>query len=126
MGAIPLIPFDLLLITWFVFLLSTAVSWFIFSRVHLARLDKKMMSAGVPLSCQIDVMGLRVLMIATVLAIPFSRAGKANNNPIIEAATVKTYTTVVDRRMAIFLCISAYGFAALSVIGYFFIPTPVS
>ena len=49
--------------------LLLAVFWFYFSYVTIPRIDKRMLDAGAGRACPVDIMGLRVFVIANAIFI---------------------------------------------------------
>src|SRR5690554_5032858 len=49
-----------------------AISWFVFSRISVKRIDKEMAADGVSKACPVDIMGLRIIRIAGAISMPYN------------------------------------------------------
>jgi len=70
----------------------------------------------------VDILGLRVLAVATVIAVPEWWAKRLENGPYANMIKYRPAANASDRRMALLLIVSSYGFAFTAVVGSFFIP----
>jgi hypothetical protein len=107
-------------------LVILAVSWFLFSRINIVNIDKRMKEAGVPRSCPVDIMGMRVLMIASAISLPVGFFLNPSTNPLIDVESVRRFSMPNDKKLGLLVCISAYGFAVCCIVGYFLIPEAAS
>lgn len=95
-----------------------AISWFLFTRISIPRIDRQMEGDKKPRVCPVDIFGIRALMIANAISLPLSKLP----NPIIDNKTVQPYGTRFDKRVALILSISTYMFGITAVIGGLLLP----
>lgn len=112
--------FELLAIVWCGLLLATAVTWLSFSRINLRNMSRRVV--GDKTEEAVDILGLRVLAVATVIAVPEWWAKRLENGPYANMIKYRPAANASDRRMALLLIVSSYGFAFTAVVGSFFIP----
>ena len=113
--------FEVLAIVWCGLLLATAVTWLSFSRINLRNMSRRVV--GDETEEAVDILGLRVLAVANVIAVPEWWAKRLENGPYDNIVKYRSVATTSDHRMALALTVSAYGFAFIAVVGYFFIPS---
>lgn len=113
--------FEVLAIVWCGLLLATAVTWLSFSRINLRNMSRRVV--GDKTEEAVDILGLRVLAVANVIAVPEWWAKRLENGPYDNIVKYRSVATTSDHRMALALTLSAYGFAFIAVVGYFFIPS---
>lgn len=112
--------FELLAIVWCGLLLATAVTWLFFSRINFRNMSRRVVSDRS--EEVVDILGLRVLAVATVIAVPEWWAKRLENGPYANMIKYRPAANASDRRMALLLIVSSYGFAFTAVVGSFFIP----
>ncbi len=108
----------IIMVVWVIQFLFMAVSWFVFTRVSIPRIDRKMEEGDRPKACPVDVFGTRALFIANAISLPLLNS----ENPIIDGKTVCAYSTRFDRRVALILSVSTYLFGVTGVIGGMLLP----
>ena len=113
--------FEVLAIVWCGLLLATAVTWLSFSRINFRNMSRRVVSDRPEEA--VDILGLRVLAVATVIAVPEWWAKRLENGPYAKMIKYRSVTNTSDHRMALLLIVSSYGFVCTAVVGYFFIPT---
>lgn len=106
----------------FSFFICAAIFWFVFSRVTIPKIDKRMAEDGRDRVCPVDIMGLRVIMIATAISIPVGNPFNHKHNPLIDVEAVRPYSTKSDRITGLILFLSFNLFIVTGVMGSFFIP----
>jgi hypothetical protein len=102
--------------------ICAAIFWFIFSRMTIPRIDKRMAEDGRDRVCPVDIMGLRVIMIATAILIPVGNPFNHEHKPLIDVQAVRPYSTKIDRAIGLILFLSFNLFIATGVVGSFLIP----
>ena len=113
--------FEVLAIVWCGFLLATAVTWLSFSRINFRNMSQRVVSDRSEEA--VDILGLRILAIATVIAVPEWWAKRLENGSYVSMITYRSVANTSDRRMALLLIVFSYGFAFTAFVGYFFIPS---
>lgn len=96
-----------------------AISWFVFSRISIPRIDKAMGDDGLPRACPVDIFGLRVIMIAGAISLPVGNPLNHEGDPLIDVRAVRPYGTTFDRRVGVILNVSAYSMIILGLAAYF-------
>jgi hypothetical protein len=114
--------FEFMAISCVALLFIVAVSWFVFKRISISRIDKRMADDGLDRVCSTDIMGLRVIMIATAISIPVGNPFNHEYNPLIDVNAVRPYGTKFDRIVGLILFLSFTLFTVVAVVGSFFIP----
>ncbi len=114
--------FDVLLILWVVSFFAIAISWFVFSRFSIPAIDKRMIEAGAPKSCPVDIMGLRVFTIANAISLPVGNPLNHRHDPFIDVDTVRKYVTPTEKRLGLILSLSIYTFLTLTIVASFYLP----
>lgn len=102
--------------------LLLAVFWFYFSYVMIPRIDKRMLDAGAGRACPVDIMGLRVFVIANAISLPVGNILNHEHDPFIDVYTVRAFANKNDKFAAFILTITIYALIALGVLGSFFLP----
>ena len=121
MGYVKVTIFEVLAIVWCGFLLATAVTWLSFSRINFRNMSRRVV--GDRPEEAVDILGLRVLAVATVIAVPEWWVKRLENGPYVNMIKYRSVANTSDRRMALLLIVSSYGFAFTAFVGYFFIPS---
>ncbi|MFT6422048.1 MAG: hypothetical protein ACPGGD_03885 [Thalassolituus sp.] len=101
-------------------LFAMAISWFIFSRVSITRIDADMAADGLPRACPIDIFGLRVIIIAAAISLPVGNFLNHEHDPMIDVKSVRPYGTKFDKWVGLILNLSAYLMIILGVTASFF------
>lgn len=101
---------------------TSAVFWFVFSYGIVPKLDKRMADAGESRACPTDIMGLRVLMIATAISLPVGNLLNHDGNPLINARAIRPYASSTDKLLGLILTVTSYAWVIMALVGYFFIP----
>ena len=102
--------------------LVSAVLWFVFSYVFVPKIDKRMAESGQPKACPLDIMGLRVLMIATAIGLPVGNPLNHDGNPLISARAIRPYANSTEKLLGLMLTLTSYGWVLIALVGSFFIP----
>ncbi len=104
----------------FVILLSVSmVSWLLFGRLSMARIEKAIMSEGKPRPCPWDGVGGRVIWYAYTVALPSSWFNELDDRQL-NTADVKRYTTKPDQYRAWTLMVAVHGMVLLVFIAVLF------
>src|SRR5690554_7031827 len=85
-----------ILILFFMF----AISWFVFSRVSVKRIDKEMAADGVSKACPVDIMGLRIIRIAGAISMSYDNTLNLQVRPHMDFRLLHAYTKKHDRILA--------------------------
>lgn len=115
-------PFDWLLLydsAFGLLLLTNMVSWVVFGRLSMARIEKCIMAEGKPRPCPWDGVGGRVVWYAYTAALPASFFNDLDDRQL-NTADVKRYTTKADRIRAWVFMVSGHGFVLLVIIATIF------
>ncbi|MEQ3692010.1 MAG: hypothetical protein ABNH16_14855 [Thalassolituus sp.] len=96
------------------------VNWFIFSRISIPRIDKQMIDDGQARACPIDIVGLRVMMIAGAISLPVGNIFNHEDDPLIDVKALRPYGTVFDRRVGLLLSLSIYSLLIVGLVGVFY------
>lgn len=104
------------------FFFTSAILWFVFSYGIVPRIDERMAEAGKSRACPTDIMGLRVLMIATAISLPIGNFLNHDGNPLIKASELRPHASSSDKLLALVLTVTSYSWVVLALIGSFFIP----
>lgn len=99
----------------FVLLLVTMmVSWVIFGRLSMARIEKSIMAEGKPRPCPWDGVGGRLVWYAYTVALPAHFFNELDDRQL-NTADVKRYTTRADRIRAWVFMVSGHGMVVLGL-----------
>ena len=107
--------------SFFSLFLVSAVLWFVFSYGVIPKIDKRMEDAGESMACPTDIMGLRVLMIATAIGVPMGNPLSHGGNPLIDARSIRPYALKAEKLIGTALVVSFYSAMLIGLIGSFFI-----
>jgi hypothetical protein len=117
------ISFEWILIGSFLLLFfASAILWFVFSYGIVPKIDKRMADAGESRACPTDIMGLRVLMIATAIGVPMGNPLNHDRNPLIDARSIRPYALKKEKMVGTALVISFNSAMLIGIVGSFFIP----
>ncbi|WP_370293358.1 hypothetical protein [Thalassolituus sp.] len=109
-------------ISFFSLFILSAILWFFFSYGVIPKIDKRMEDAGESRACPTDIMGLRVLMIATAIGVPMGNLLNHDGNPLIDARSIRPYALKKEKMIGTVLVISFYSAMLIGMVGSFFIP----
>lgn len=93
-------------------LLTAMVSWLVFGRLSMAKIEKSIMAEGKPRPCPWDGVGGRLVWYAYAVALPESFFNDIDNRQL-KTSDVKRYTTKADRLRAWVFMIAGHGFVVL-------------
>ncbi|WP_404362304.1 hypothetical protein [Marinobacter sp.] len=96
--------------------MTMSVSWLLFARLSMARIERKMRSEGLPRPAAWDGLGLRALWYASAIAFPLGIFNQAND-PFIDVPLVRKYATTFDRAVGWILMVSGFLFVATGLAG---------
>ena len=102
--------------------LVSAFLWFVFSYGVIPKIDRRMVDAGESRACPTDIMGLRVLMIATAIGVPMGNPLNHDGNPLIDARSIRPYALKKEKMIGTALVISFNSAMLIGIVGSFFIP----
>jgi len=85
-----------------------AISWFVFSRVSVKRIDKEMAADGVPKACPVDIIGLRVLTIAAAISMPYNSIINPEVTMFMDIRPIQPYAKKHDRILAFIVFTSVH------------------
>src|SRR5690554_3251902 len=85
-----------ILILFFMF----AISWFVFSRVSVKRIDKEMAADGVSKACPVDIMGLRIIRIAGAISMSYNSILNPEVDFFMDIRPIQPYAKKHDRILA--------------------------
>ena len=111
-----------ILISFLSLFLVSAILWFVFSYGVIPKIDKRMAEAGESRACPTDIMGLRVMMIATAIGVPMGNPLNHDGNPLIDARSIRPYALKKEKILGTALVISFYSAMLVGMVGSFFIP----
>tara|TARA_A100001015_G_scaffold190529_1_gene212262 strand:- start:737 stop:1096 length:360 start_codon:yes stop_codon:yes gene_type:complete len=109
-------------ISMFSLFIVSAFLWFLFSYRVVPRIDRRMAEAGQPKACPLDIMGLRVLMIATAIGLPVGNPLNHDGNPLISARAIRPYANSTEKLLGLMLTLTSYGWVLIALVGSFFTP----
>ena len=109
-------------ISFFSLFILSAVLWFFFSYGVIPKIDKRMADAGESRACPTDIMGLRVLMVATAISLPLGNFLNHDGNPLINARAIRPYASNTDKLLGLILTVTSYAWVIIALVGSFFIP----
>lgn len=95
------------------------INWFIFSCISIPRIDKHMAADGLPRVCPVDIMGLRVMMIAGAISLPVGNILNHEHDPFIDVKALRPYGTAFDRGVGLLLSLSIYSLLIVGLVGVF-------
>jgi len=101
---------------------ASAILWFVFSYGVIPKIDRRMADAGESRACPTDIMGLRVLMIATAIGVPMGNPLNHDGNPLIDARSIRPYALKKEKMIGTALVISFNSAMLIGIVGSFFIP----
>lgn len=93
------------------------INWFIFSRLSIPRIDKQMADNGQPRACPVDIMGLRVMIIAGAISLPVGNILNHEHDPLIDVKALRPYGTAFDRRVGLVLSLTIYSLLIAGIFG---------
>jgi len=85
-----------------------AISWFVFSRVSVKRIDKEMAADGVSKACPVDIMGLRIIRIAGAISMPYNSILNPEVDFFMDIRPIQPYAKKRDRILAFMVYTSGY------------------
>lgn len=97
--------------------LSAAISWLIFSRFTVTRIEKAIKQDGLPRPCQWDGPGARILWYAYAISLPIGRFNQIDD-PLIDVALVRRYAKPADKIWGLILIIAATTGSILATVGW--------
>ena len=109
-------------ISFFSLFILSAILWFIFSYGVIPKIDRRMEDAGESRACPTDIMGLRVLMIATAIGVPIGNPLNHDGNPLIDARSIRPYALKKEKMIGTALVLSFNSAMLIGIFGSFFIP----
>ncbi|MFL1482732.1 hypothetical protein [Marinobacter sp. LN3S78] len=105
--------------TFVILLTISMVSWLVFGRLSMARIEKAIISEGKPRPCPWDGVGGRVIWYAYTVALPAAWFNELDNRQL-NTADVKRYTTRSDQCRAWVLMVAAHGTVLLVFVAVIF------
>lgn len=99
-----------------VVIMTTFISWLLFARMSMARIERQMREDGLAQQAPWDGVGLRVLWYASAIAFPVGIFNPAND-PLIDVPTVRRYATQKDRLLGWALMVSGFFSIVLVFLG---------
>ncbi|MFC4257639.1 hypothetical protein ACFOZ5_01195 [Marinobacter lacisalsi] len=101
------------------FLIVTMLSWLVFGRLSMARIERAIMAEGKPRPCPWDGVGGRLVWYAYAVALPESFFNDIDNRQL-KTSDVKRYSTRADYYRAWVFMIAGHGFVLLVAIATIF------
>lgn len=111
-------PLDWFFVTALFLCTATFISWIVFARLSMARIERKIMAEGHPRPCPWDGPGARTLWYAWAITVPVGRLNPAND-PLIDVPLVLRHATRADRMRGWALMVSGYSMLAVILIIWF-------
>ncbi|MGQ9427036.1 hypothetical protein ACXYTJ_15385 [Gilvimarinus sp. F26214L] len=99
-------------------MMATFISWLLFGRSTMARIEHQIKKDGLDRPCPWDGPGARIVWYAWAIALPIGRLNR-KDDPFIDVPLVRRYSNGSDRVVAIFMVISSGAFLAIGVVGSF-------
>lgn len=90
-------------------------SLLVFSRMSMARIEKRIQDDGLPRPCPWDGPGARIFWYAWALSFPVGRANR-EDDPFIDVPLVKSYATKFDEVRAIAFVVAQSLFIVLLIL----------
>lgn len=100
-------------------LLTVMISWLVFGRLSMARIENSIMAEGKPRPCPWDGVGGRLVWYAYAVALPESFFNDMDNRQL-NTSDVKRYATSADRFRAWVFMIAGHAFVLLVFIAVIF------
>jgi len=110
---------DLFLAAFGVCFIITAISWISFSRLTMARIERRLRAEGKPRLCSWDGVGARALWYAWAIALPIGIANP-ENDPLIDVLTVRRMATRADWWRAVAFMTSSNFFLFVTLVSWAF------
>ena len=98
--------------------MTVFLSWLIFGRFTMGRIEREINADGLPRPCAWDGPGVRVLWYAFAIAIPVGRANRTDD-PTIDVPLVRSYATPTDAISGWILLVSNGLLTIMAVVGWF-------
>lgn len=83
------------------------LSWLVFARLSMARIERAILADGHPRPCPWDGPGVRTLWYARAIAFPVGRRNPVDDR-LIDVPLVRRYATRADRIRSWFLMVSGF------------------
>lgn len=97
--------------------LALAISWLLFARRSMARIEREMARDGVPRPATWDGVGARALWYACAIGLRYGHWLNQKNDPFFDSVSVMKYATPGDRKLAKALVVSATVYAMVCLAG---------
>jgi hypothetical protein len=78
-----------------IFIMVTSISWIVFARLTMARIEREIEAAGLPRPAQWDGLGYRVLWYLHAIIFPVGIWNRPDD-PLIDVSLVRRYATRKD------------------------------
>lgn len=92
------------------------LSWLLFARVSMARIEKDMRDDGLTRPCPWDGVGGRAVWYAFAIGLPIS-AFNPRHDPLIDVPLVRQYAKPIDRTLGLMLVVSGAVCIAVGLSG---------
>ncbi|QCF27146.1 hypothetical protein [Hydrocarboniclastica marina] len=107
---------DLFFAVFGILMLTTFISWLLFARFSMARIERQMLRDGVGRPASWDGFGLRVLWYASAISFPVGVFNQSDD-PLIDVPKVRSYARQYDRLLGWVLMVSGLCFVISVFVG---------
>lgn len=97
--------------------MSFFISWLLFGRLSMARIERDLARNGLPRPCSWDGPGARIMWYAYAIALPVGRFNRTDD-PVIDVLLIKNNATQNDQWRAWYLIISFLLIFSLGIYGW--------
>lgn len=98
--------------------ISMAVSWILFGRISMARIEKEIQKDGLPRPASWDGLGARAVWYSCAIVIPLG-TWNGPSNSFFDVTKARKYAKPIDKTLGLAMLISAFSFVFIAVFGSF-------
>src|SRR5690554_2008907 len=99
-------------------MITMFISWLIFRRLTMGRIERQIKADGLPRPCPWDGPGARIMWYAYAIALPVGRLNRVDD-PFINVPLVRSYATRGDAVRGWMLIISGMLFGVIATVSWF-------